>query len=220
MDLTEEELVPLGRAGRQVPVGIAAVALLLVVAIAKPWDGQQPMSSPAPATPHIVTVATAATTPPARIPVPSPGDWDNTVCTSPDGWRVVADDVELGRSVRSWLVASVAYSFVPPIATSIPFTLVVSGSLNRLGFCIPQAVLEHGEIGWSGTLWRQGADAAGQIGWLRVAVLTPAPGSLGAVADRLDGSAGLWPPGTYVMEARFAGSLTEAWLGLAVKATP
>jgi hypothetical protein len=219
LDPTDEEFLSLGHPGRKLWIGIVAAVAMLLVAIAKPWPGDGLAASP---TPTAVMVAAAPTITPSPRPSPHPsfGDWDNSVCVSPDGWRVVADDVELGRSVRSWLVATVAYSLVPPIRASIPVTAVVSRGVKELGFCVPTDVSEHGHIAWSGTLWRQGSDPADPTGWRRVAQLNPSPGSYGAVADPLDGSAKSWPPGIYVMEARFTGSVTEAWLGLVIKATP
>jgi hypothetical protein len=221
LDPTDEELVSLGHPGRQLRIGIATAVVLLLIAIAKPWPGDGFAASPTPIPPAIVAaVATPVAASPTPPPTRSQGEWDNSVCTSPDGWRVVADDVELGRSVRAWLVANVAYSLVPPVRTSIPVTAVVSRAVNELGFCVPTDVSEHGLVAWSGTLWLQGGDTADPGAWKRVAQLNPAPGSLGAVANPVDGSVALWPPGSYVMEARFKGSLTEAWLGLVIKATP
>ena len=138
------------------------------------------------------------------------------MCQSPDGWRVVADDVELGRSVRAWVAAAAAYSFVPPIPSTIPLTLLISPGVRRLGFCAPVSVVQGGRIGWTATLWRQGSFSSPN-GWRAVASLTPSPGWFGAPADPIDQSLAGWPPGTYVLEARFENSLTEAWLGLTIR---
>ncbi|MFI5259371.1 MAG: hypothetical protein ACHQ01_07170 [Candidatus Limnocylindrales bacterium] len=217
MDPIDEELISLGRSARPLPIGIAAVAVLLVIAVAKPWAGDATRDSEptAPQAPMVAT-PTAAAGAPTSSPGPTPSDWDNTLCASPDGWLVVARHSELGRSVRTWLVASVVYSMVSPIRTSIPMNSLVSHAVEKLGFCAPAGASDHGRNTWNGTLWRQGGDPGEPTGWRQAARLTPSPGSLGAWADPLDRSVVGWPPGIYVMEARFSGSRQDAWLGLAI----
>jgi len=220
VDPTDEQVIRTGHVGRQVRLGIAVAALLVAAATAKPWALAPADVTPTP-TPEIVAAAPSIPTPTlttAPTPRPSFSDWDSTVCVSPDGWRVVADDVELGRSVRSWVVARAAYSFVPPISTTIPRTLLVSHGVSLLGFCVPAVLAAPSKADWSATLWRQGGDAANPNGWRQVASVQPPPGALGAPAAPFDRNAAGWPPGKYVLEARFQGSLTEAWLGLVIQA--
>ena len=114
-------------------------------------------------------------------------------------------------------MAGAVYSMVPPIRSTIPITPLVSGGLSGLGFCAPAGVSEHGKVAWSGTLWRQGAERAGPVSWQPVARLTPLAGSLGALAEPLNESPALWPPGYYVLEARIMGRLQEAWIGLTIQ---
>jgi hypothetical protein len=221
LDPTYEQVGRFGHPGRLVRFGIAVAAVMLLAAIAKPWPGEGP-SGPSPtalsvaAPSHRNTMVAAVSATGAPTPSASRSDWDAAVCQSPDGWRVVADDVELGRSVRAWVVASAAYSFVPPLRSSIPITLVVSPGIRRLGFCAPSSIVGDGGIGWTATLWRQGSPAS-PTAWQQVASLTPSPGWFGAPADPLDQSLAGWAPGTYVLEARFQNSLTEAWLGLTIR---
>jgi len=219
LDPTDEQVARLGSPGRRVRFGIAAVVLLLVAAIAKPWPGEGSVP-PVPASPgstpsqQLVAAATATAAP---SPASSRTDWDGAVCQSPDGWRVVADDVELGRSVRAWVVADAEYSPVPPIRSTVPVTELVSPGVRHLGFCAPVDLVEHGLITWTATLWRQGLDRSDPTGWRAVARLTPSSGWFGAPADPLDRAMVGWPPGIYFLEARFQGSITEAWLGLTIR---
>jgi uncharacterized protein YbdZ (MbtH family) len=222
VDPTDEQVIRTGHVGRRVRLGIAAAVLLVVAATAKPWTLVPVDATP---TPPAEVVAVATSTPPANptptaapIPRTSYSDWDNAVCVSPDGWRVVADSVQLGRSVRSWVAAAAAYSFVPPISTTIPRTLLVSHGVSLLGFCVPAGITALSKDDWSATLWRQGGDVANPTGWRAVGSVTPPPGSLGAPAAPFDRHAVGWPPGKYFLEARFEGSLTEAWLGLVIVA--
>jgi hypothetical protein len=226
VDRTDEQVIRTGHVNRRVRFGIVAAGVLMVAATAKPWAWAP---ADAASTPPAEIVAYAPPTPtstpaptptqtPAPTPRPSYGDWDNNVCVSPDGWRVVADDVELGRSVRSWVVATAEYSFVPPLSTMIPRTLLVSHGVSLLGFCVPAGLAAASRANWSATLWRQGGDVLNPNGLLAVASLTPPPGSLGAPAAPFDHSASGWPPGRYVLETRFKGSTTEAWLGVVIQA--
>ncbi|HEX7613108.1 MAG TPA: hypothetical protein VF371_10075 [Candidatus Limnocylindrales bacterium] len=212
MGPTDVELVRLGHSSRPIAIGLTAVALLLAVAVVKPWSVA---SSPAlieSASPQPVAAAISAY---ARSPVPSLPDPSGSLCAGPDGWRIVADEVQVGRTVRTWLGATAQYSVVPPVRSTVPVASLISSGVTNLVFCLPTGGLGSGETTWSGTLWRQGGDAAS---WQETARLTPVPGSLVALADPFDGSAGTWSPGRYILEARFDGSVREAWLGLLIRA--
>ena len=142
------------------------------------------------------------------------------MCASPDGWRIVTDDVELGKSVRTFVVAPVEYSVVPPLRQTIPVTPVFSRNVGTLGFCAPTTIATTGPASWSGTLWRQGADAASQNDWSAVATLDPAPGALGAFASPIEGPVLFWPAGQYILEARVTSTPADVWLGLTIQAGP
>ncbi len=131
----------------------------------------------------------------------------------------MADDVEFGRPIRSWLVASVEYSAVPPMSSTIPETVVVSKAVDRLGFCLP-ASLAGPAVGWSATLWQVEPGSADPVLWRLAARLMPPPGALGALANPVNSSTRGWSSGLYVLETRFAGTADEAWLGLAIQPAP
>lgn len=216
MSPSDVELVRLGRIGRRIRLGIAALPLLLLVAVVKPWPGQggaRPAGSPSPSPGELVAAVSAKTASSSAPPAGAAG----ALCLSPDSWRIVADDVELGRSVRTWLVADVEYSAGAPPRSTIPVTTLVSRAVVRLGFCPPSGPEEPADRGWSGTLWREGADPAAPTQWQLAARLDPAPGAAGALAYPVDNSAASWPPGLYFLEADFAGSDREAWLGLLIQ---
>ena len=207
------ELVRVGHSGRRTAVGVTAATLLLVVAILKPWAGAAPVTSPSATPLQFVAAVTAA----APSPSSSGGDVAAPLCDSPDGWRIVADDVELGRSVRTWIVADVEYSTIPPVRSTVPVTAVVSRGVSSLGFCRPPDSAGAGRTVWSATLWRQSGDAADAAAWQAAAELTPLPGAIGALAAPVGGAIATWPPGRYLLEARFQGSTREAWLGLLIR---
>jgi len=195
------------------PIGVGIAGVLLVAAITKPWSGfglMQGAPSGSPATSGTVPAATA----PALSVSPSP---IAGLCTSPGGWLVVADDVEFGRTVRTWLVADAVFSAVPPDQSILPLTTLFSSGVESLGFCLPAALSEAAGAGWSGTLWRIGGAAASSAQWQQVGLVTPTPGSLGAEANSIGRLASSWPSGTYVLEARFEGVASQAWLGLVIE---
>ncbi|MFI5258522.1 MAG: hypothetical protein ACHQ01_02755 [Candidatus Limnocylindrales bacterium] len=215
MSPNEIDIVRIGRVGRQMRIGITAAVLLVLVAVAKPWVG--PGSAPASGPMSSGDAMAAASAAPSATAAGA--ETTAALCESPDGWRIVADDVEFGRAIRSWLVADVEYSDVTPVSSTIPVTVVVSGAVEGLGFCLPASMADPTAVDWSATLWRFDNDPADPTKWLPAARLNPLPGSLGAMAAPLDPSASGWPPGRYVLETRFAGSIDEAWLGLLIRPT-
>ena len=217
MSPNEVELVRLGRVGRQMRLGVAVAVLLVLVAVAKPWVGTGAGPPEASGSPRTAVAGVSAGPPTASA---AGVETASALCESPDGWRIVADDVAFGRAIRSWLVATVEYSDVPPVRSTIPLTVVVSNAVDRLGFCLPASMADPTAVGWSATLWQFDAGAADPTLWRPAARLVPPPGSLGAIADPLDSSASGWPPGRYVLETRFAGSVNEAWLGFVIRPSP
>lgn len=208
------ELVRLSRTDGRIRIGVAVVALLLLAAVVKPWSGPGPAGTTgsAPVIQSLASDRAADASSSASPPAVASG-----LCVSPDGWRVVADDVELGRSVRTWLVADVEYSTTPPARSTIPVTTLVSSQVERLGFCLPAGGGAPGTNGWSGTLWRAADASLTPAQGQEAATLDPAPGSLGAMAYPVGEAALTWAPGLYFLQADFAGSNREAWLGLLIE---
>lgn len=211
------ELVRLSRTDGRIRLGVAAVVLLLIAAVVKPWPNRGSAGAAGTGQPfESSTGVTAAAPGSPSSPAAAPG-----LCVSPDGWRVVADDVELGRSVRTWMVADVEYSTItPPALSTIPVTTLVSSQVERLGFCLPVGGGTPGANGWSGTLWRTAGTGADPTQEQKAATLDPVPGSLGALAHPVGEAAITWAPGLYFLQADFAGSNREAWLGLLIRRDP
>jgi hypothetical protein len=209
------ELVRLRRTDRRTGVAIVVAALFLVAAVFKPWSGLTGAGSAASASPiELVAGASGVASGTGALSSARAGS-GAALCQSPDGWRIVADDTELGRAVRTWIVADVELSAAPPARSTIPVTVVASSGVLRLGFCRPAVAGSSDEI-WSGTLWRQGPDPADPVRWQVAARLAPARGSIGALVSPPPDSPPAWPPGSYVLEADFAGAATETWLGLVI----
>jgi hypothetical protein len=222
---SDPELVRVGSHGRLLRVGVTAVALLLTMAILKPWPNPAPGPRPGAASSGSAVpsqlVARATATP--RSPA-SPTHASTTLCENPDAWRVVAEDIEFGQHVRTWVIASVAYSSSPPVLSAVPVTALVSSGVESLGFCAPAAGTGTAGAGatgsgWSGTVWRVGADASDSSQWELVGRLDASPGSLGGFSEPVDPTSVFWQPGRYVMEAQFGGVGTPAWLGVLIQSS-
>jgi hypothetical protein len=194
------------------PLGFAAAAVLLLAAIFKPWSAFEGARAalPAPGATSAVLAASAAGS--SATPSAAP-----MLCDSPDGWRVVTDDVEFGRPVRTWFVADAVFSAVTPAQSIVPVATVLSSRVESLGFCLPTTLADVAARGWSGTLWRVGANPAAPGTWEQVGVVAPLPGSLGAEAAAPGRSVSSWPAGSYVLEARFGDLASRAWLGFVIE---
>jgi hypothetical protein len=205
VDPTDEEFLRIGPVGRKVPVGMALLFLLLVVAVVKPWPN--PGSPAAGDSPSPAAASVSRPSPTALEP-----DRAQVLCDNTTGWTIVADE----GSFLTSLVPDVEYSTVPPIRSTVPVTSLSSSTVIDLAMCVPPDVSGNGQTGWSGTLWLIGGDPAEPSAPHAVARLQPSPESLGALAAPLDESVMSWGSGNYMLEARFEGSETEAWLGLAI----
>jgi hypothetical protein len=214
MDRNDDvELVRLGGSGARLVAGSVVVCLLLAVAIAKPWQPARSAASGAPESAEPVPQAALIPTPPAT----APARLADELCQSADGWSVVSDDVELGRPVRTWRLADVEYSPVPPPPESIPVTTLISASILRLGLCVPADVLAV-ERTWTLTVWRQEVAGARADQWTQIASLRPAAGSHGDFLEGPPGGASGWAPGLYFVGTSFPSSGHEAWLAVDIKA--
>ncbi len=212
MEPEDVELVRIGSSRRRMALVVAALLLALVLAILKPWTGTAPHSRGPDATGGEAVVG--VTSRPAS-PSPTATDQLADLCTSPDGWRVVADDREFGRTVRTWIVAGVELSnsdVMPDVSTIPQTTLPLNGGLTDLGFCAPAGTGSPLQR-WTGTLWQVPLGAA-TADWQFLAALTPSEDALGAL------TVGPGVPhigvGTYVIEAHNQGTGREAWLGVVV----
>lgn len=216
-----------GGIGLRLAIGLAVIAGLLAAAIVKPWPGiglglAASGSNSGPVPTIAIGDASRASGPSgasATIRPPASEVVTDLLCPGPTGWQVVVDDVELGRQVRTWLLADVVYSANQPPPASIPVTNLVSAGVGRLGLCRPPAFAGAGGQAWTGTIWREPTVIAEPSDWQLVARLNPLPGSVGAVASPIRTVSIAWPPGLYLLEAESAGS-ASAWLAIRIEVSP
>ena len=210
MDLDDIELVRIGGSHRRIAFGLVALAVLMVAAIAKPWAGSATPRQQAEPSAH-QEIAALTSRPAVEEPTASPQP--PSMCQNTDAWLVVADDIELGRTVRSWIVATVRLSTGETMPPTVPLTVLVAPSgLRALGFCAPTAT-GSSLSRWTGTLWRMVTTGDGPSPEF-VTALSTSTDSLGALTDPV-----VSPPlqvGTYVIEGHNQGTGLEAWFGIEI----
>lgn len=231
IDVRPVDPAPVGaRVGRPARAVAIFGALLLLLALAKPWGHA---SSPATTGSALGDLISAAlpTAPPARAPAVrhttpplAPADLAAAeLCRWPSGWRVFAHQDWLGRQVRTWTA-------VQPIAASrpgdaaIPVVRLRSEAIPLLGFCAPVAGVAtnasahaNARVSAVGTsapavsVWRVEDDAPPAP--VPVARVDPdAPSALGSLLAPLESGRRLptWPPGHYVFRVSEAGPAAGA----------
>jgi hypothetical protein len=216
MDPVDAELVRIGRVGRRLPAAMIAVALLLGLAILKPWPGANPPPRPHPSPSATASQTEAPSAPRSLDPVHQ--EVARVTCAQDAGWRIV--DTSPNRLVRTVRVPAVVYSSVPPLRASIPVMSLPGGGVATLGLCVPAALPGTAGSAWRATLWQLGGERAGLRIWQLVARLEPPPDSLGAIAAPVGPQGDSWEPGLYLLETRFEGTIKEAWLGIQIKPQP
>jgi hypothetical protein len=126
---------PAGRA----PGGIvAAVLVLVVVAIAKPWAGAPNESTVVPRLASATPAAPVAALPTAPKATATP-DTADEYCLSQTSWMVAGIMVWGTSTVRTW-EAIRPVEATGPLDPRIQFGLIVSPSVWAVGYCAPAAV--------------------------------------------------------------------------------
>ncbi len=226
-------LAPVGGSSR-LPTRVIVVAAILVgIAIAKPWQlmaGVTPDSVMAPrqAVPLRTAVAAESTAPQGSAAgttvgaEPEPSHQPGTVeCRDPIGWRLVTLERVSGGATRSWTAVQPEVARSPADVTIVS-TRVTAAGLIAVGFCGDG---QHAGTGPAivGSAWRQAGDGS----WAAQLVLAMSAGSgadgtsnnggdgelaaiyQSAVQSRQTPAPSPWLPGRYVFRVSYA-----AWPGM------
>lgn len=136
-------LTPVGETERRGGLWLAAAAVLVALAVIKPWvalssssasgDPSEPAAVATNAPPGAGAAAADAALP-TRSAAPLPAD--ALRCLQPDGWRLVTFEQAPGRTERSWIVVAPATA-AGPLDPAIPATTLVSSTMLGLGLCAP-----------------------------------------------------------------------------------
>lgn len=220
--------VPVVRVGRtdwHVSAGVAAVVVLVLMAVLKPWaprDAAGAADRPPGASTALVTpsaIATASTPGAGAAGTSRPDGTVAGACWPSGSWRIVADERFLGRTVRAWVTADPVAARTP-LDPAISVTRLVSGGILRFGFCAPvDAGVVPGRT-WRATVWRIDpviGTAASRSFTPVVRLLAPAgaDGTIGPPPGTSRATAALWPPGRYVLEVHDAMTpYADAWFAV------
>jgi hypothetical protein len=213
----------LSRAGApdRVPVvGVAVVAMLVVVALFKPWpsgegEASQSTGSSAPASPASpaspephVALPTMALDPPA------------TDCYADSGWEVCMLGETDGQEIKAWWGRGSGTKDAA-IAPTTPAVLLITNRGAGLGLYAPRTSKERltGQSVVSAWMIKEGTGVTSWIALRRVASVgtydVPA-GSVYRPPPEGLGSAARWPAGRYILRLQAATGGWERWFAMEV----
>ena len=214
--------------GGRVVGWVAIAAVLLVVAVLKPWGGGAPA-------PTRATVGagqgdsirpSGSVVPPGPSPtLPSDIDVDVTrACLDPGSWRVASVEAYEGQTIRVWRALDPAVA-AGPDDPAIPFVLVVSEGVSELGWCAPAAGPDRPAGETIVAAWSVRGDVSHALR-LVPTHRTPRASSFGALYGPRSVAAAhptapldRWPAGRYVFRLRLADG-RERWFGVDVESRP
>jgi hypothetical protein len=217
--------------GRTVPTVTVVVALLVGVALLKPWGPLFPAAHVPAGSSGVETGASAPVTP---SPSPPP-----TECAFAGGWRVFAlgrpdrpagatDEplrpADIGNPVRRWLEVEPLTVARGPDDSRIPFVTIVSDRIGGIGYCPPPDGTDGPPPDARFEAWS--LDATGIATALPLRAVTVAPASIIEVgifvrADEPDGDRARWDPGRYVFAiASTEGEGYARWFGVEIRTPP
>jgi hypothetical protein len=211
-------------AHRDVTAVVLAVAVIVGLALLKPWG---PPNSGGTAEPGM-TLPTSAIA--EATPSPTPMSEESLVagfCLQPAGWRIFTTEHWSDRDVRVWRTALAFANAVDATDTRIPMTPVASRSVTTLGFCAPVSGPDRPPIEATVTVYRRDPGEPPTI--LAVRRVQPAarPSALGSVfSPPLSKNLGMddeigWVSGVYVFRVgAFTPGAYVRWLGVTVEILP
>ena len=229
--------VPVTSPGRGLAAVGAVVAVVLVLAVAKPWTWGV---SQAPA-----RQAAVLTLPPAAAPSPtfdaSPEHLAAAVCLGTDAWRVASLETwrisnRLGsrsQAVRVWRAIDPVTGPVAPDDPRIPIVGVAATQVDAIGWCAPQTGPERPSGPVDVTVWRLDGVSATRVKIRRVAPVageTPLAALYREVSDCVSdygcSGAGVpllapgWTTARYVFQYADPGASRTWWFGADVVVLP
>lgn len=213
-DIAVTRLRPGGRSPGPVAVLLAAV---VVVALVKPWGGEERAAGPASPALAAPTARAASTRPPPATPPAEAAIREH--CLDPGGWRVFAHEGTGEGTIRSWKSVVPAAGVRTPADPTIPIVPVGAPELEGLGYCAPWRGSERPPRDVTLQVWRIAATgdaspldvvrlvpaAPTLLGGLYVPPATQSPAVAGTSARPSPGAAAAWPDGRYVFALRSEG---------------
>jgi hypothetical protein len=109
------------------------VALLVAIAVVKPWGGDPGATSSRP--PRIAPAATPAPT--VRPTNNTPEGLAGPICLGAGSWRVASLETWRTQDVRVWRAVEPIEDATTPLDPSIPSVPIVAVEIGALGWCAP-----------------------------------------------------------------------------------
>jgi hypothetical protein len=188
---------------------IVIAAILITVAVAKPW-GSPPVAVP-PA--DRAAVGPAGGPPTTEDVVRGSDDPIAEHCFEPSGWRVFSHERWARSTIRSWKSVVPASTARGPLDPAIPAVLVATSRVPGLGYCAPVRGVERPPPGARLTVWRIESDGA--VWKVPARRLLPVrPTILGGLYAPSGRGGGSWAAGRFVFAVRTAGY--ERWWAVEV----
>ena len=212
---TEPVTVPGRNPARAVRQLVWTLAILIALAILKPWGS-------APSSPLGAAFPTVRPTP-VVTPTPRPTTETDIVasfCLEPTGWRVYSAERWAGQGVRAWTAVDPVRFAADAGDPRIPIVPVVSQEVHAIGFCAPVSGAERPPPDATDRVYEVTTVEVDGQPVTRVVQMTPTriepPGRasyLGASYVPRRGST--WASGVYVI--RIEGSGYSRWFGIRVE---
>lgn len=224
--------------GPTVSTVVAAIAVVLAVAIVKPWGEGG-------GGPGLLIQATGSppAAAPSRVPGPTPDAARaivSALCLEPTGWRLYATERWSDRNVRSWKSIEPVAAADGPGDPRVPFFPETSRTILTLGYCAPVTGPERPPGATTTTIYQRLADdvatPSGTPAWETISPqrVQPAVGSSplgGAWGPPAIGKPGVtpaapaagWASGSYVFRIATGGqgaAVYVRWFGVVVEVAP
>jgi hypothetical protein len=209
---------------------VAVAVVLVVVAVVKPWGGEDGAArSAAGGAPSLRAVAgaPAASSGASRAPARAVDEIDPDVtlaCLEPASWRVASIEAYDRQTIRIWRALDPGAA-TGPGDPAIPHVLIASEGVAELGWCAPAAGPDRPTGETTVQAWSLHEGTARALRLVRTG-RTPRQSSFGAMYGPSSGVAGRqaspvagWPAGHYVFRVTLEDG-DERWFGVDLELRP
>lgn len=210
---------------------VVVAAVLVAVAVVKPWGGAgggaTSAGGGAPPSPRAVAGTPAASSGALGAPALTADEIDPDVtlaCLDPGSWRVASVEAYAAKTIRVWRALEPGTAS-GPADPAIPYVLVVSEGVTELGWCAPVAGTDRPTGETTVQAWTLGDGTARPLRLVRTG-RTPHESSFGAMYGPSSAGTGRrapevtgWPAGHYVFRLRLEDG-DERWFGVDLELRP
>lgn len=206
---------------------VTIVAVLVSLAIVKPWGGGDTTSGARALATGAATDEPGPSAAATRVPPSHTAGIDADVtraCLDPGSWRVASVEAYGAQTIRVWRALEPGTAS-GPADPAIPYVLVVSEGVTELGWCAPVAGSDRPTGETTVQAWTLGDGTARPLRLVRTG-RTPHESTFGALYGPLSAVTGRrapevtgWPAGQYVFRLRLEDG-DERWFGVDLELRP